>query len=77
MNFLDRTNQLSEKFHEDTDVTELIEKLKAKFKEKFDEVFSNEYANTEEFEEGCEEFSADLMECDPVEITIFDVLWFM
>jgi sugar-specific transcriptional regulator TrmB len=76
MDFLDRMDQLSEKFYKDADVNELIEKIKAKFKEKFDETFSDEYVNTEEFEEGCEEVYAGLRECDPDDVTILDVLWF-
>ena len=76
MDYLDRTNQLSEKFHGDSEVNELIEKLKAKFKEKFNEVFADEYSNTGEFEEGRKKW-AEMMESEPDEITIFDVLWFI
>jgi hypothetical protein len=76
MEFLDRMDQLSEKFNEDPEVNELIEKLKAKFNEKFDEVFSDEYVSTEEFEEGSDGVYSSLRECDPDDFTIFDVLWF-
>ena len=72
---ISKCSDLNEKFTQDEEVVKLISKLEKRFDTLFKETFTKKEVRSEEFEEIREERYGELRECDPDEITIFDVIW--
>jgi hypothetical protein len=73
---IEKLNDLENRFCEDAEVSEMVEKLKSKFNTLFNEVFTQEEIHSDEFDEVCEEYYSALRENDPDDTTIFQVVWF-
>ena len=74
---LDVLSEMREKFNQDPEVIESINKLKSKLKELESNSFTEEEMESEEFVEMLDMNYLQLRESDPDEFEIFDVLLLM
>lgn len=74
---LDVLSEVREKFYQDPEVIESINKLKSKLKELESNSFTEEEMESDEFVEMSDMAYLQLRESDPDEFEIFDILWLM
>ena len=74
---LDVLSEMREKFNQDPEVIESINKLKSKLKELASNSFTEEEMESDEFVEMSDMNYLQLRESDPDEFEIFDILWLM
>ena len=73
---IEKLNGLENRFNKDSEVIELINKLKTKFDAHFNEIFTQDEIGSDAFDEMSEEYYYSLREGDPDDTTIFQVVWF-
>ena len=73
---IEKLNELENRFCDDVEVNQMIEKLKDMYDTLFNETFTQEEVESDEFDEMSEEYYSALRENDPDDATIFQVVWF-
>ncbi len=73
---MEKVANFNTQFNKDPKVLKLIEELETRYKELFNETFSPEEVVSDEFDEMANSYYEMGRECDPDEVSLFDVLWF-